>query len=133
MKLILLICIIFVVIGCSIGGDYTKELSGDYFYRSEGGDVHDILNHSGVGNDIPVNVMSYDYDKNFIVAIQRPNQFDDALYERKFFYKNGRDSSYYWLVCHRQKLILGPLTREEFNSARKKFKVPDHLKVGTKL
>ncbi|MGX5688164.1 hypothetical protein [Arcticibacter tournemirensis] len=58
--------------GCSAGGDYAKDLSGDYFYRDEGDSKKDILSHLPGKKDIYGEVLDYDYNDNFIVAKQKP-------------------------------------------------------------
>jgi hypothetical protein len=66
----LLVCLF--ICSCSTGGDYSEEISGGYFYRSEGADTKDILSHLPNGNNIYSKVVSYDYNSNFIIAAQQP-------------------------------------------------------------
>ena len=112
---------------CDLGGDYSAELSGEYFYRSEGPGMHDI--HFTAGKQIPADVLGYDYDDNFIIALQKPDAVDEPLYETKYSYPQGRDRTYYWLIVHSQKLILGPMLEQEFVDARIKYHVPSTLDV----
>jgi hypothetical protein len=128
-NLVFILCILATAQSCDIGGDYTSELSGNYFYRSEGQSMHDILCHDPGGKPIPANVKGYDCDNDFIVAVQRPNKSEDPMYETNYDYPKGRDQDYYWLIIHRRKMVLGPLLEHEFIDARKKYNVPETLNV----
>jgi len=68
--LLVSIMLLLQLIGCS--GDRTEELSGDYFYRVEGPTAKDILCHSDSCKSIYANVISYNFDGNFIIAAQQP-------------------------------------------------------------
>jgi len=127
--LILLLTIVYNIHSCSSGGDYTKELSGGYFFRDEGTDIHDILSHRPSGKDIPANILSYNYNDTLIIATQKPNKINDPLYDEVYRYKEGKQKIYYWLVYHPKSLRLGPMTKADFLKARKKYKVPDELKL----
>lgn len=59
-------------IGCSSQGDYTEELSKNYFYRDEGRDVKDILSHRIDRRNIYSKILSYTYNSQFILAKQEP-------------------------------------------------------------
>lgn len=109
-------------------GDNSKELSGDYFFRAEGKELNDILSHTPNQLDIPANVISYDYNRHFIIAAQRPG-FKDPLYKGDPIYKLGRDTIYYWLIVHSEKLVLGPLEKSEFEQTLKKYNVDRNLKL----
>lgn len=122
------ICICFELLSCSSGGDYNKELSGGYFFSAEGSDMHSIISHFAGGTDIPANIISYNYNNDFIIAKQKPNKTDDPIYDTNPVYKLGRDTIYFWLVIHKQKICLGPLTENEFNAEKIKYNVPSNLK-----
>jgi len=66
-----LVLINITLYNCS-NGDYTEELSGNYFYRNEGPDTKDILSHSPNRKEIYSKVLSYSYNERFIVAVQMP-------------------------------------------------------------
>lgn len=57
--------------GCN--SDNTEDLSGGYFYRDEGGNTKDILCRLPNRKGIYSKVTGYDYNADFIVAVQRPN------------------------------------------------------------
>ena len=129
-KLSVWISVLALLQSCNLGGDYTSELSGSYFYRAEGKGLNDILSHSRGGKEIPANVIGYDYNSEFIVAKQKPTKTDEPLYEGIYVYHHGRDEIYYWLIVHRTRLILGPMSELEFNTAMQKYGVPKTLDVN---
>jgi hypothetical protein len=114
---------------CNIGADKTEKLSGGYFFRNEGGEIKDILCKRPNGGEIPATVIAYAYDKNFIIAEQKPKIPQDPLYSKDYEYKNGIDSNYYWVIVHKDKIILGPLDSDEYELARGKYNVPESLKL----
>jgi hypothetical protein len=62
----------FLINGCINNSDYSEDLSGHYFYRDEGGHVKDILCHLPNHKEIYSEVIGYSYNKDFIVAVQKP-------------------------------------------------------------
>lgn len=57
--------------------DIYKELTGDYAYRDEGGEMKQILGGSGsYRNEIYGKVLSYDYNREFIIVSQEPSNRD---------------------------------------------------------
>ena len=122
-RLMCILFIIFLSFFLSTCSDGTKELSGSYFLREEGRDLNDILSHSGTGREIPANILSYNFNNDFIIASQQPNMTDDPLYTETN-YLDGRDSVYFWLIVHNEKLVLGPLNKSQFDEAMLKYNVP---------
>ncbi|RYE16248.1 MAG: hypothetical protein EOP45_17830 [Sphingobacteriaceae bacterium] len=55
------------------GSDYNEELSGNYFYTDEGDNAKDIINHLPNRKGIYAKVTAYDYNTDFIVAVQQPD------------------------------------------------------------
>ncbi len=127
--MLLSFCTLFLFKGCNIGADRTQILSGGYFYRDEGGEIKDILCTKPNGGEIPSTVISFDYDKNFIIAKQRPKIPHYPLYNKEYQYNKGAEQNYFWLIVHEKKLVLGPLLEVEFNKVRKLYNVPDWLKL----
>ena len=103
--------------------DSTKELSGNYCLREECRGLNDIFCHSATGREIPANIISYNFNDDFIIASQRPKMTDDPLYSETHYF-NGRDSMYFWLIVHKSKLVLGPLTKSQFDKALSNYNVP---------
>lgn len=117
----------FVLILQCCTSDYTKNLGGGYFFRNEGGDLQDILCEEPKGGEIPSTVIAYDYDKNFIIALQRPKLPQDILYEKNYNYESGANTTYYWLIIKKNHLVFGPLKENEFIEVKKKYKIPESL------
>lgn len=108
--------------------DYAKDLGNGYFFRDEGGDIKDILPKEPKGGEIPSTVIAFDYDRNFIIAKQRPKLPQDILYEKEYNYKLGADTTYFWLIIKKNHIVLGPLDEKEFREAREMYKLPESLK-----
>lgn len=126
---LLFICVSYLIQGCGIGADSTKKLSGGYFYHDEGGDIKDILCEKPNGGEIPSTVIDFDYDKDFIIAKQKPKIPQDPLYSKVYQYNDGRDKYYFWLIVIKKDLVLGPLGEKEFSIIRKEYNVPDKLSL----
>lgn len=107
--------------------DYTENLGAGYFFRNEGGDLKDILSKKPNGGEIPSTVIAFDYDRNFIIAKQRPKLPQDILYEKEYDYKLGADTTYFWLIIKKNHLVLGPLDEKGFREAREMYKIPGSL------
>ncbi len=120
----ILLFLIVAVCSCNFS-DEVRELKGGWKFVSEskhdkaidGGDMH-----------IPCEVLQYGDNDNFIIAKQKPTD-DCFLGKDTSVYKDGRDKIYYWLIVKKQKLLLGPLDELEFIQARRKYEVPDELKL----
>lgn len=115
---VLLLLVLIALQSCSSGGDYSSDLGQGYFYRSEGDNIHDILSSKADGHQIPADVVSYDYDDEFIIAKQKPNYEQDPLYDAEYRYEDGLDNYYYWIIKHEDNSIRGPLNRSAFESAK---------------
>lgn len=114
----------------SCSSDYTKNLGDDYFYRFEASDLRDIHCERANGGQIPADVVAYDFDDNFIIAKQKPKLPQDPLYDEDYKYSKGVEEYYYWLIVKESNLILGPLSFEEFNNSRIKYKIPDNIMLN---
>jgi len=85
-----------VMISCQ--SDYNQDLSGNYFYRDEGEDVKQIISHtsSKLNHQIFSKVICYDYNNDFIIAMQNPLKEDHidmvAFYLRDNFDKFPNNS-----------------------------------------
>lgn len=118
-------CIALILQCCT--SDYTENLGREYFFRNEGGDLKDILSKEQKGGEIPSTVIAFDYDKNFIIAKQRPKLPQDILYEKSYYYELGADTTYFWLIIKKNHLVLGPLKEKEFREVRERYEVPESL------
>jgi hypothetical protein len=90
-----------------------------------------ISNINGSCGEIPSNVLEYKHDKKFIVATQKPIENDPnvLLYDTAYYYKQGYDNIYYWIILKDFKKVIGPLTEDEFLKAIIKYKVSKTLKL----
>lgn len=111
----------------SCSSDYTKNLGNGYFYRFEASDLRDIHSENANGGEIPADVVSYDFDDDFIIAKQKPKLPQDPLYDKDYKYNRGDKEFYYWLIVKNENLVLGPLSLEEFNNQKIKYKIPNSL------
>ena len=125
-KWYMIFCIALILQCCT--SDYTENLGGGYFFRNEGGDIKDILCKKPKGGEIPSTVIAFDYDKNFIIAKQRPKLPQDILYEKNYNYELGVDTTYFWLIIKKSHLVLGPLNEKEFREVRERYEIPESLK-----
>ena len=132
-KIGLNICSLFIIFLFSLlfayCSDYSVHLGNNYTYAHEGIGGNRIFHeHPAKGGEIPPDVISYGYDKQFIIAKQKPNEFDSA-YETEYVYSLGRDTVYYWLIIKEEQKVFGPMDINEFNEAKKRYDVPDELKL----
>jgi len=77
--------------------------------------------------DIPPYVLSYDYDRNYIIVKQRPQYKEYAIYDR-INYPLGKNQTYYWIIIKRNKEVIGPLLHEDFIEKKQSYNVSDKLK-----
>lgn len=124
MKKLLILLFIVVLTSCNFS-DETRTLSGGWTFVSEA--RHDRVIEGG-NIFIPCEVIKYGYNKDFIVAAQKPTE-ECFLGKDTFEYKLGRDTVYYWLIKHSSKIFLGPMDEEEYLQARIRYKVPENLKL----
>lgn len=75
-KILLIQTLMFGLYSCGSTSDDYRELSGGYFYRGEGGEKEQIISHSPNRKEIYGKIISYDYNSDFIIALQEPNYED---------------------------------------------------------
>jgi len=107
--------------------DSTENLGDDYLYRNEGGTIKDILSKKANGGEIPATVKSFDFNEKFIIAKQKPKLPQDPLYDNDYKYNRGEKEYYYWIIIKESNFVLGPLSLEEFNDQKNKYKIPNNL------
>jgi hypothetical protein len=126
MKIFGLLILISIGFSCS---DKVVELPGTYFMTLEGSGMIRIFCNNAKGGAIPPNILSYNYNNDYIIAAQKPLDHDEAIYERTFNYLNGRDKIYYWIIVVDKELCLGPLTISEYEVAKDKYSIPKSLEL----
>ena len=50
------------------------------------------------------------------------------MYEKRYNYELGADTTYFWLIIKKNHLVLGPLIENEYREARARYKIPESLK-----
>ena len=121
--LVILIFIFFLFLSQILDTD-SKNLGSGFVYDSEHRHITGRI-------DIPPNVISYDYDKNCIIVKQRPTEIQNAIYDKmNYVYRYGTDKIYYWIIIHKDSVVLGPMDSLEFVQARKKYSVSEKLNLN---
>ena len=121
------IIIILLSLAClNLSCDDTIEFDENYILVWEGKGCNGIMCHKGVDCGVPCDVLAYNYDDDFIIVAQLPNETDQPL-DRICVYSKGRKYIYYWLIIPKKNIELGPLTKEQFEEARKTYKVPEDM------
>ena len=125
-------CVITILITCivpSCTSDYSQNLGQKYVYRDEGGRIKEVFSQESDGEQIPATVISFDYNRQFIIAKQKPKIPQDPLYEKEYLYPLGVDTVYYWIIIKKEHIVLGPMSLDAFNDAKVKYHVPNDLKL----
>lgn len=126
-KKVLFILIFIIVIISVVNMVFPKNdiyrnhyLGSGFYYHSE--QKHIVVDRSSKFNasaafDIPPVVEKFDFDNKYIVAIQKPRQYDEALYHlpNADMYLQGRDTLYYWIIVKKTHTVFGPMTAEEYS------------------
>jgi hypothetical protein len=99
----------------------SKNLGGGFVYSAEHKHILGKI-------DIPPTIISYDYDKNFIVAKQKQKKYNEAIYDKmEYVYPLGRDTVYYWLIIKQEQKVFGPLDYGSFQELTQKYNIPNKL------
>lgn len=113
------------LISCT--NDSSIDLNGGYFLIIEGKGANLIANRNVSTREIPSDVISYNFNDQFIIAKQKPSETDNIIFTPTI-YSDGRDKVYYWLIVHERNLVLGPLNKQDYDSACRLYRVPTTLK-----
>ena len=98
----------------------TKKLGNNITYYDENKVIFGKV-------DVPPTILSYDYDKQFIIVKQKPRKYPNATKSDRGIYPSGRDTIYYWLIIKAEEKVLGPLDFEEFKELKTKYGVSNEL------
>ncbi len=124
---VITVLIVFIVPSCT--SDYSQNLGQKYVYRDDGGEIKEIFSEKSEGGQIPATVIRFDYNRQFIIAKQKPLLPPDSLYDKEYHYPLGTDTIYYWIIIKKEHTVLGPMNLEAFNDAKAKYHVPNDLKL----
>ncbi|MDR0891413.1 MAG: DUF3997 domain-containing protein [Mediterranea sp.] len=122
-------CGLITIVGLACNwSDYSEDLGNGYTYAHEGQGCNTIFHeYPTKGGEIPPDVLSFNYNKQYIIAMQkRQRDYERIAGVRKISYPLGLYSIFYWIIKKEHK-VLGPLTLEEFDSLRVQYKVPKEL------
>jgi len=108
--------------------DYTEELGSGYTFVHEG-DNYNYIFHGNNGGVIDPNVVSFEYNKQFIIVKQQPMPFQYA-YEtaKEYACRTDTIAFCYWLILKEEQKVLGPLDSIQFLKLRKDYRVHEKLK-----
>lgn len=108
----------------SCTSDYTKNLGSGYFYRFEAIDLRDIHCEKAKGGEVPADILEYAFNRDYIIAKQKPRLPQDPIYSNEYIYENGDNVIYYWIIIKRDDIILGPLNLDSFNKKANTLNLP---------
>lgn len=86
-----------------------------------------ILNEDHKVGGVPYGVTEYGNNDDFIIARQSPRDLDDAIDGRQFDYRQGRDTSYYWVISKVDNALYGPMDEREFVKSQLLLGIPNGL------
>ncbi len=134
LTLLLFFLLLIFLSGCpgAIDSITFKELGHGYIY-------HEIVGLPTISKDnsnknIPCIVVSYNYNNNFIIALQKDYKLSekekDLITEDEYYdLAMEKGISKFWIISHSLDSIFGPMNKEDFNKKRKELGVPDNLKL----
>ncbi len=113
------------LMGCS-GSDYTSELSGGYLFVRESSVNQYIVKRGFRSGDpfIPCTVISYVFDRDFILAAQKPSA--DC-------FKHQENEILLWIINHSTDEIIGPLGVSDYLEMRGGLNIPFNLQLELTL
>ena len=121
MKLFKVILAALTLGSCNMS-DSAEDIGGGYKFCHESSQSNFIL---GGDREIPANVVAYGTSDEFII-VQQAHQVGDL--DDHIVYPSD-DSIFYWIVSHKKHLVLGPLTKEQYENKRLELQIPETLKL----
>jgi hypothetical protein len=125
MKIKLLFLTLFATTQSCNLSDETRKLSGGWVF------VHESKTDKVIDGGnlfIPCQVTHYGFNSDFIVAAQKPSN-ECFLGKDLNTYSLGKDSTYYWIVIHKDKKLIGPMLKLEYEMAKDSLGIPSSLKL----
>ena len=107
---------------------------GDGFYFSSTNEFNKHIwywrlfdkEHEDIG--VPPCVLSYRNTHRFILVMHKPRKFDDII-DIHYTYPQGRDSDYFWIVIKKEKIIIGPMSKEKMVACQDSLLIPARLQI----
>ncbi|MHB1003073.1 MAG: DUF3997 domain-containing protein [Thermoleophilia bacterium] len=139
----LIITVVFMTLASMLGISCTNEsleLGDDYAILSPNSGHAYILHRKSnsfkqeyFDRLIPCNVISYDFNDDYIVALQMPStECVGNLAVRSDVSTEPGSGNNYWIVDKEALKTYGPYTEEEYITKRQELDVPDDLKLDPK-
>jgi len=123
--------LLWILCSCGASSDYSEGLSGGWEFIRESADGK-ILYRGIDDRSVPCKILAFDYNRDFIVAAQRPTK--ECFNEKDtIYYKQGKNDIYYWIISHHPDSIYGPLLPGEYYVLRGILKVPGELRLDLKV
>jgi hypothetical protein len=103
-----------------------RRFKRGWSYISESATGNVLVNENGQ-RFIPCDVTAYDYNNDFIIAVQYPQ---NSCFKGKdtSTYVYGKNQQYFWIIAHKSKQVYGPLELNEFERLMKLYKIDLRLK-----
>ncbi len=114
--------ILFLYLMLSLTCDFdSTDLGSNFIYNDEHRHI--------IGKvDIPPRIISYDYDNQFIIVKQKPDKYNNVIYDkREYVYPLGRDTIYYWIIIKAKEKVIGPLDFDKYKELKKEYHVSKDL------
>lgn len=127
----LLCCMLILLCACFDKG-HEVELGDGYCLRSVGDVIRDITCCNRYCRGIPLVVLDYKYNDNFIILRQVPDS-QDFIHDSSIYYKYGIDSVYYWIIEKRKNAIIGPMSFHEYQDARDSLNFSNEFNLSKEL
>ncbi len=85
-----------------------EDLGDGFMYFEEQQFISFYNEEDSLSTDIPPYILSYWNNSGVILIKQHPKKYDDVMYTH-YDYPSGRDTTYYWFIEKRNKIITGPI------------------------
>lgn len=125
--------LLFSLTGCpgAVDSFVRNELGNGYVFYEEGG-FPMICRDIPSRKCIPAVVKDYDYDKNYIIALQKEYKFtryesEKYSIEQQYEVINKKGKLKYWIIDKINDSVYGPLKKDEYLEKRKELKIPIEL------
>jgi len=94
-----------------------KQLGCGYWYDIENKCIF------GPSIDIPPSIEKFEYNNDYIIVEQKPQEKEDIIYERIYNYPLGRDTTYYWIIFKKRNTYYGPIIYDDMQEILKNERI----------